>query len=96
MTTIKTESGYNDCMLALDYAAQSKVRSIGPREWSIALRSTTPLDTLQSSHENCYCYPLLQKCRRKLYSVPPGAQQKPLTISTLESKIPSSPLSHPN
>lgn len=23
--TIKTESGYNDCMLALDYAAQSKV-----------------------------------------------------------------------
>uniref|UniRef100_A0A1B0EXJ5 Uncharacterized protein n=1 Tax=Phlebotomus papatasi TaxID=29031 RepID=A0A1B0EXJ5_PHLPP len=22
MTTIKTESGYNDCMLALDYAAQ--------------------------------------------------------------------------
>lgn len=26
--TIKTESGYNDCMLALDYAAQSKVRLI--------------------------------------------------------------------
>lgn len=25
--TIKTESGYNDCMLALDYAAQSKVWS---------------------------------------------------------------------
>lgn len=24
-TTIKTENGYNDCMLALDYAAQSKV-----------------------------------------------------------------------
>lgn len=24
-TTIKTESGYTDCMLALDYAAQSKV-----------------------------------------------------------------------
>lgn len=24
-TTIKTETGYNDCMLALDYAAQSKV-----------------------------------------------------------------------
>lgn len=24
--TIKTETGYNDCMLALDYAAQSKVR----------------------------------------------------------------------
>ncbi|KAG8322647.1 hypothetical protein J6590_020351 [Homalodisca vitripennis] len=23
-TTIKTENGYNDCMLALDYAAQSK------------------------------------------------------------------------
>lgn len=28
MTTIKTESGYNDCMLALDYAAQSKVSII--------------------------------------------------------------------
>lgn len=28
MTTIKTESGYNDCMLALDYAAQSKVSTI--------------------------------------------------------------------
>lgn len=26
-TTIKTENGYNDCMLALDYATQSKVRS---------------------------------------------------------------------
>lgn len=25
-TTIKTENGYNDCMLALDYATQSKVR----------------------------------------------------------------------
>lgn len=24
-TTIKTENGYNDCMLALDYATQSKV-----------------------------------------------------------------------
>lgn len=24
-TTIKTESGFNDCMIALDYAAQSKV-----------------------------------------------------------------------
>lgn len=24
-TQIKTESGFNDCMLALDYAAQSKV-----------------------------------------------------------------------
>ena len=23
--TIKTENGYNDCMLALDYAAQNKV-----------------------------------------------------------------------
>lgn len=27
-TTIKTENGYNDCMLALDYAAQTKVRSM--------------------------------------------------------------------
>ncbi|VEN41111.1 unnamed protein product, partial [Callosobruchus maculatus] len=26
-TTIKTENGYNDCMLALDYATQSKVRT---------------------------------------------------------------------
>ena len=26
-TTIKTENGYNDCMLALDYAAQTKVSS---------------------------------------------------------------------
>lgn len=26
--TIKTESGYNDCMLALDYAAQSKVNIV--------------------------------------------------------------------
>lgn len=25
-TAIKTEAGFNDCMLALDYAAQSKVR----------------------------------------------------------------------
>lgn len=25
---IKTETGYNDCMLALDYAAQSKVSYI--------------------------------------------------------------------
>jgi hypothetical protein len=24
---IKTENGYNDCMLALDYAAQTKVMS---------------------------------------------------------------------
>lgn len=27
-TTIKTENGYNDCMLALDYATQSKVTKI--------------------------------------------------------------------
>lgn len=27
-TTIKTENGYNDCMLALDYAAQSKVSAV--------------------------------------------------------------------
>lgn len=27
-TTIKTESGYNDCMLALDYATQSKVSGL--------------------------------------------------------------------
>lgn len=27
-TTIKTENGYNDCMLALDYATQSKVGAL--------------------------------------------------------------------
>lgn len=27
-TTIKTENGYNDCMLALDYATQSKVYTL--------------------------------------------------------------------
>ena len=26
MPAIKTESGFNDCMLALDYAAQTKVK----------------------------------------------------------------------
>ena len=25
-TTVKTENGYNDCMMAIDYAAQNKVR----------------------------------------------------------------------
>ncbi|KAF6207593.1 hypothetical protein GE061_016040 [Apolygus lucorum] len=37
-TTIKTENGYNDCMLALDYAAQSKPdhRSVRPTLFGIS------------------------------------------------------------
>lgn len=32
---IKSESGYNDCMLALDYAAQSKVRFLVIQKFKI-------------------------------------------------------------
>lgn len=39
--TIKTETGYNDCMLALDYAAQTKVHAASCRRTIVTICTAT-------------------------------------------------------
>lgn len=51
--TIKTESGYNDCMLALDYAAQTKVCKYSYIFW---LQNSNVAATAKVSVA-CYSFP---------------------------------------